>query len=71
MAVPVKSLANLDAGGPTLLFQTRISGELGPYSVFSYAVTADGGRFLVNEPVGDEASPPISVVLNGMAELKK
>ncbi len=71
MAVPVKSLAILDAGGPTPLFQTRISSELGPYSVFSYAVTGDGGRFLLNEPVGDEASPPISVVLNWMAELKK
>jgi hypothetical protein len=36
-----------------------------------YAVKADGQRFLVNLPVGQDTSSPITVVLNWTAGLKK
>ena len=38
-----------------------------------YAPTRDGQRFLVNVPAGSEgaAAPPITVVLNWQAGLKK
>jgi hypothetical protein len=36
----------------------------------SFDVTADGTRFIINAS-GDEAQPPITLVLNWAAELKK
>ncbi len=73
MAAPVTAQgAHFEAAAPVALFQTQmasVDGELGPYVIFNYAVTADGQRFLLNEPVGDQKSQPISVVLNWAAEL--
>jgi hypothetical protein len=36
-----------------------------------YAVATDGQRFLIGVPVGEESSPPITVILNWTAGLKK
>ncbi len=71
MAVPVKSGPHFEAGPPATLFQTAITSELGPYISFSYAVTGDGKRFLLLDPVGDESSPAMSVVLNWTAGLAR
>ena len=38
---------------------------------YPYAVTADGQRFLVNLPVGQDTSSPITVVLNWQSGLNK
>ena len=37
----------------------------------SYAVTGDGRRFLIGKPVDENASEPITVVLNWLDELKQ
>jgi len=67
MAVTVKPGATFDADVPRALFQT----ELPVYALRqSYAVSADGQRFLLNtSPEG--GSPPLTVVLNWPALLKK
>jgi hypothetical protein len=39
---------------------------------FLYQPTADGQRFMVNEPASEESGPrPLTVVLNWQAGLKK
>lgn len=68
MRVTVKPAAHFEAAAPVVLFETRIESELGPYMGFAYAVTADGKRFLILDPVGDENST-VTVVLNWAAAL--
>jgi hypothetical protein len=64
MAVDVRTAGNsLEAGIPRLLFQTTAIG--------TYAVTADGQRFLINARVEQMASSPLTVVINWHAGLKK
>jgi hypothetical protein len=65
MAVPVEAANNsFHAGIPKPLFQTRL---LPPLSGREYDVTADGLRFLINQPV----DPPITVIVNWPQLLKK
>ena len=67
MAVSVKTGAAVESEVPRAMFQTALdTGELRQ----TYAVSADGLRFLLNTPV-DTESPPITVVLNWPALLKK
>jgi len=68
MRVTVNSAAHFEAGAATTLFETPIESGLGPYMAYAYAVTADGKRFLLLDPVGTEDSA-VSVVLNWTAGL--
>ncbi|PYQ47828.1 MAG: hypothetical protein DMF59_17820 [Acidobacteria bacterium] len=52
---------DFEAGVPRELFSYRV--KLGGWPM---DVTADGQRFLVNEPVGDEGPMPITLVVNFM-----
>jgi dipeptidyl aminopeptidase/acylaminoacyl peptidase len=66
MAVTVKTGATFEADAPRAMFQTELNvAEMRQ----SYAVSADGNRFLLNTSLGTE-SPPITVVLNWPALLK-
>lgn len=70
MAVPVKGGAIFEAGALQPLF------EIDPFfspitGAFIYQPTADGQRFLVLSPVGGVTAPPINVVLNWQAGLRK
>jgi hypothetical protein len=70
MAVPVKTGAVFEIGSPQPLFEIQpvyppLTGR------FAYQPTADGQRFLVTAPVSGAATPPITVVLNWQAGLKK
>jgi hypothetical protein len=73
MAVGADS-QTLEAGAPVPLFATRLaSGVNIPGGVMSkpqYAVASDG-RFLMNVAVEGATAPPITVVLNWDAALKK
>ena len=67
MTVTVKTGATVESDVPRAMFQTTLNpGELR----HTYAVSADGQRFLLNIPV-ETASPPMTVVLNWPALLKK
>jgi len=69
-AVPVKSGTNFEAGSPQALFDIQpIYGPLAGRIVYQPA--ADGQRFLVLANVGGTAAPPITVVVNWHAGLKK
>jgi Tol biopolymer transport system component/predicted Ser/Thr protein kinase len=64
MAVPVESGDNsFRPGTPAQLFQTR--------DASSFDVTADGQRFLVNQPLSDSWDTPITVMVNWTAALKR
>ena len=73
MAVPVRTGSVFAAGAPHLLFETAIVSTPLPRT-FNYQPSADGQRFLVNVPAGGEGAataPPITVVTNWQAGLKK
>jgi len=70
MAVDVKESPTFEADVARPLFQTRPRQHISSGDLFSYDVSADGRRFLVNTDVGDETSTPLIAVLNWTAELK-
>ncbi|MGH9316914.1 MAG: protein kinase domain-containing protein, partial [Thermoanaerobaculia bacterium] len=71
MTVDVKAGAKFEADAARPLFQTRRREHISAADLFSYDVSADGQRFLVNTDVGEAASSPLTVVLNWTAELKR
>ena len=72
MAVPAQtSGTKFEAGAPVPIFQTQIVGGLTTASRTAYAVAGDG-RFLIFNAIGDQrTSPPITLVVNWAAGLKK
>ena len=71
MMVDVKAGTKFEADAARPLFQTHRREHISSADLFSYDVSADGQRFLVNTDVGEATSPPLTVVLNWTAELKK
>jgi Tol biopolymer transport system component len=68
MAAPVKTGSNFDAGTPTALFQANPREMVATSELFSYDVSNDGQKFLVNASL-KTAMTPMSVVLNWSAKL--
>ena len=73
MSVGVKGNFALDVGTPKPLFEPHILGGVRTILGFrhQYDVTPDGQRFLINVPVAEESSSPITLVQNWTAGLKK
>ena len=71
MAVGVKTGAGFESGTPAALFLTHPRQPLSAMDFFSYDVTADGQRFLVNTKLDTSNSAPLSVILNWSAEIEK
>jgi hypothetical protein len=68
MAVDASGSETFLAGAPKVLFTAPLATD----PVFSsYSVSADGQRFLMAKPVGEAASPTLTVVLNWPAAAKK
>ena len=68
MAVPVKTGSNFDAGTPTALFQANPREMFATSELFSYDVSSDGQKFLINTQLKTEMTP-MSVVLNWSTKL--
>jgi Tol biopolymer transport system component len=71
MAVDVKTGPAFETSLPISLFQTHPRQPISAMDFFSYDVTADGEKFLINTKVDASNSAPMSVVLNWSAELEK
>ena len=71
MAVHVTTGAKFDSGAPVALFQTTPRQPVSLNELFVYDVTRDGQRFLVNTQVKQAENPPMFVLLNWPALLKK
>jgi Tol biopolymer transport system component len=71
--VPVKGDSALEVGPPKALFDPYMLGGARTMLGFrhQYDVSPDGQRFLINVPVAEESSSPITLVLNWTAGLKK
>jgi serine/threonine protein kinase/Tol biopolymer transport system component len=70
-----KKVMSVDIKSDGTSFETSIPRELFQSSMkagfaYSYAVTADGQRFLISAPVGAAASAPMTIVLNWAAGVK-
>jgi eukaryotic-like serine/threonine-protein kinase len=70
MAVPVKTGSNFDAGAPAALFEANPREMFATSELFSYDVSNDGQKFLINAQL-KTAMTPMSVVLNWGAKLNQ
>jgi Tol biopolymer transport system component len=70
MEVEVAPGASFKVGVPKLLFQTPPSGLNGPFG-WSWDVTADGQRFLLNTAAEQQGIAPLTILTNWQARLKK
>jgi Tol biopolymer transport system component len=71
MAVAVGSGSNFGAGPPATLFQTHRRQPVSAMDFFSYDVTADGTRFLINTRLDEPNAAPLSIILNWASEMEK
>ena len=71
MAAEVKIGAGFEAGFPNGLFVTHTRQPISAMDFFSYDVTPDGQKFLVNTKVDTSNSAPLSVILNWSSEMEK
>jgi Tol biopolymer transport system component len=68
MAVPVTAEGGISTGTPVPLFQIRDRSIVSSTDLFSYDVTADGQRFLVNQYVKPAQIQPLNIVLKATAD---
>jgi eukaryotic-like serine/threonine-protein kinase len=70
MAAEVKTGSSFEARDPVLLFQTRSRQRISSQDMFSYSVSRDGNRFLINAIVDEPNAAPFSITLNWAADLE-
>jgi eukaryotic-like serine/threonine-protein kinase len=71
MAAPVRLGTSFEAGAPVVLFQTHLRQPISAQDVFSFDVTGDGQKFLINTRVDEPNAAPLSIVLNWASEIEK
>jgi serine/threonine protein kinase len=71
MAVEVSTGATFEAGAARPLFSIRRREPVSASDLFSYDVSADGQRFLVNADAEASVSAPMTAVVNWAASLKE
>ena len=71
MAAPVRFGTSFEAGPPVVLFQTHLRQPISAQDVFSYDVTGDGQKFLINTKVDEPNAAPSSVILNWASDMEK
>ncbi|MGC2110807.1 MAG: protein kinase [Candidatus Korobacteraceae bacterium] len=64
VSVPVGSEGSLATGTPVVLFQSRARAAVSSSDLFSYDVTPDGQRFLVDRYVKPAQTPSLSIILH-------
>jgi serine/threonine protein kinase/Tol biopolymer transport system component len=70
-AVPVSSAGTFASGNPTPLFHTQLRAAVSSTDQFSYDVTKDGQRFLVNRYAKPAQVAPLHIILNATAPATK
>jgi len=65
MAVPVSGDGGFSTGTPAPLFQIHGRAPISSTDAFTYDVTKDGKRFLVNRYISPEHVAPLTILLNG------
>jgi serine/threonine protein kinase len=70
-AVPVTTEGTFATGNPVSLFQSQLRAMVSSTDLFTYDVTRDGQRFLVNRYAKPDHVNPLIVILNATAESQK
>ena len=70
-AVPVNATDTFSSGNPAPLFRTQFRANVSSTDLYSYDVTKDGQRFLVNRYAKPPQVAPLHVVLNATAAVAK
>ena len=70
-AVPVNGDGTFSSGTPVALFQEHARSGISSTDLFTYDVTKDGSRFIVNRFVRPDRPSPLTIVLNATSDLKK
>jgi serine/threonine protein kinase/Tol biopolymer transport system component len=70
-AVPVSTTGTFASGNPTPLFHTQLRAQVSSTDQFSYDVTKDGQRFLVNRYAKPAQVAPLHIILNATAPAAK
>ena len=68
MAVPVETSGTLSSGAPVALFQIRGRAPISSTDLFTYDVTKDGKRFIVNQYLKPDHVTPLTIVQHAFAE---
>jgi serine/threonine protein kinase len=71
MTVPLSTTSGFRPGSPMVLFPVPINGGGTNITAIRWDVAPDGKRFLFSTIAAAESSPPITVVLNWQAALRK
>jgi len=71
MAVSLKTSPTVELSAPVSLFATSPQPPISALSFFSYDVSANGQKFLINTRSPTQNAAPLSVVLNWQAEIEK
>jgi hypothetical protein len=69
--VPLTSVGTFAAGNPTPLLRAQLRAQVSSTKQFSYDVTKDGQRFLVNRYAKPAQIAPLHIVLNATAPATK
>ena len=67
-AVPVNEEGTFSAGNPTPLFQSHARAQISSTDLFTYDVTKDGQRFLMNRYSKPQRIAPLQIILNAASE---
>ena len=67
-AVPVSTIGSFATGTATPLFQFHGRAVISSTDIFSYDVSKDGKRFLVNRYVKPERIAPLTIVLHAATD---
>jgi eukaryotic-like serine/threonine-protein kinase len=70
-AVPVNGDGTFTSGTPVALFQEHARSGISSTDLFTYDVTQDGSRFIVNRFVRPDRPSPLTIVLNATSDFKK
>ncbi len=70
-AVPVSFGDTFAPGNPAPLFRTQLRAQVSSTDLFSYDVTKDGQRFLVNRYTRPPSIAPVHVILNATSPAQK
>ncbi len=64
MSVTVRAEGGLSTGTPVPLFQMHARAPVSSTDIYTYDVTSDGQRFLVNQYAKPAQVPPLNIILN-------
>jgi len=71
MEVPVETGGTFSSGAPVALFQIRGRAPISSTDLYTYDVTKDGKRFIVNQYVKPEHVAPLAIVQHAFADPPK